>query len=45
MKKFANCGTQALCQKNRLNVVRESCSVWMNRLYRMTQNDRNHLRE
>ena len=33
------------CQKNRLDVVRESCFVWTNRLYRMTQNDGNYLRE
>ena len=32
-------------KKIRLDVVRESCSVWTNRLYRMTQNDRNYLRE
>ena len=29
----------------RLDVVRESCSVWTNRLYRMAQNDENYLRE
>lgn len=29
----------------RLDVVRESCSVWTNRLYRMVQNDGNYLRE
>ena len=28
-----------------LDIVRESCSVWMNRLYHMTQNDGNYLRE
>ena len=32
-------------KKIRLDVVRESCSVWTNRLYRMTQNDGNYLRE
>ena len=32
-------------KKIRLAVVRESCSVWTNRLYRMTQDDGNHLRE
>ena len=32
-------------KKIRLYVVRESCSVWTNRLYRMTQNDGNYLRE
>ena len=31
-------------KKIRLDVVRESCSVWTNRLYRMTQNDENYLR-
>ena len=29
-------------KKIRLYVVRESCSLWMNRLYRMTQNDGNY---
>ena len=29
----------------RLDVVRESCSVWTNRLHRMIQNDGNYLRE
>ena len=29
----------------RLYVVRESCSVWTNRSYPMTQNDGNYLRE
>ena len=32
-------------KKNRLDVIREGCSVWTNRLYRMTQNDENYLRE
>ena len=32
-------------KKIRLCVVRESCSIWTNRLYRMTQNDENYLRE
>ena len=32
-------------RKIRLDVVRESCSIWTNRLYRMTQNDGNYLRE
>ena len=32
-------------EKIRLYVVRESRSVWTNRLYRMTQNDRNYLRK
>ena len=32
-------------KKIRLDVVRESCFVWTNRLYRMTQNEGNHLRE
>ena len=32
-------------KKIRLDVVRESCFVWTNRLYRMTQNDGNYLRE
>ena len=32
-------------KKIRLDVVRESCSIWTNRLYRMTQNDGNYLRE
>ena len=32
-------------KKIRLDVVRESCSVWPNRLYRMTQNDGNYLRK
>ena len=32
-------------KKIRLDVVRESCSVWTNRLYHMTQNDENYLRE
>ena len=32
-------------KKIRLNVVREGCFVWTNRLYRMTQNDGNYLRE
>ena len=32
-------------KKIRLYVVRESCSVWTNRLYHMTQNDRNYLRK
>ena len=32
-------------KKIRLGVVRKSCSVWMNRLYCMTQNDGNYLRE
>ena len=32
-------------KKIRLDVVRESCSVWPNRLYRMTQNDGIYLRE
>ena len=32
-------------KKIRLDVVRESCSVWTNRLYRMTQNYGNYLRE
>ena len=36
-----NCGVKKL----RLYVVRESCSVWTNRLYHMTQNDGNYLRE
>ena len=32
-------------KKARLNVVREICSVWTNRLYHMTQNDGIYLRE
>ena len=32
-------------KKIRLDVIRESCSVWTNRLYRMAQNDGNYLRE
>ena len=32
-------------KKIRLDVVRESYFVWTNRLYRMTQNDGNYLRE
>ena len=32
-------------KKIRLYVVSESCSVWTNRLYHMTQNDENYLRE
>ena len=32
-------------KKIRLDVVRESCSVWTNRLYCMIQNDGNYLRE
>ena len=32
-------------KKIRLDVVRESCSVWTNHLYRMIQNDGNYLRE
>ena len=32
-------------KKIRLYVVRESCSVWTNRLYRMIENDGNYLRE
>ena len=30
-------------KKIHLYVVMESCSVWTNRLYRMTQNDENYL--
>ena len=29
----------------RLDVVRESCSVWTNRLYHIAQNDGNYLKE
>ena len=32
-------------KKIRSDVVRESCSVWMNRSYRMTLHDENYLRE
>ena len=32
-------------KKIRLDIVRKSCSVWANRLYRMTQNDGNYLIE
>ena len=32
-------------RKIRLDVVRESCSIWTNSLYRMTQSDGNYLRE
>ena len=32
-------------KKIRLDVVRESCFVWTNLLYRMTQNDENYIRE
>ena len=32
-------------KKIRLDVIRECCPVWMNRLYRMTQHDGNYLRE
>ena len=32
-------------KKVRLHVVRGSCSVWTNRLYRMTSDDGNYLRE
>ena len=32
-------------KKIRLDVVREGCSIWTNRLYRMTQNDGNYLRD
>ena len=32
-------------KKIRLDVVRESCSVWTNRSYRMIQNEGNYLRE
>ena len=32
-------------KKISLDVVGEDCSVWTNRLYRMTQNDGNYLRE
>ena len=32
-------------KKIHLDVVRESCSVWTNCLYRMTQNDGNYLRK
>ena len=31
-------------KKIRLDVIRENCSVWTNRLYRMAQNDGNYLR-
>ena len=45
MEKFTNYGIQARCEKIGLDIVRKSCSVWTNRLYRMTQNDGNYLRE
>ena len=32
-------------RKIRLDVVRESCSIWTKHLYRMTQNDGDYLRE
>ena len=32
-------------KKIRLDFVMEGCSVWTNRLYRITQNDGNYLRE
>ena len=45
MEKFTNWGVQAWCEKIGLDVVRKSYSIWTNRLYRMTQNDGNFLRE